>query len=56
MSTSTTKWFVVHPNDQIVSQWDDEKEAEIAAAELNADWPNGSGPYEIRESDYTYSS
>jgi len=25
-------------------------------AELNTDWPNGSGPYEIQESDYTYSS
>jgi hypothetical protein len=53
MSTSTTKWSVVNPNDLIVSQWDDENEAEIAAAELNADWPNGSGPYEVREDDYS---
>ena len=49
MSTSTTKWSVVNPNDEIVSEWDNEKEAEIAAAELNADWLNGSGPYEVRE-------
>lgn len=51
MSTLTpAKWAVINPgNDETVSRWESETEALIAAAELNAAWPNGNGPYEVLE-------
>jgi hypothetical protein len=35
--------------DEVLSAWDNYQDAECAAAEVNADWPYGVGPYMVVE-------
>jgi hypothetical protein len=54
MTSTTTVKFLVRDTEQdghVAQIWDDRHNAEAAAAELNASWPNGVGPYEVEEDD-----